>query len=65
MLTFAEQFGSFAVGYLIYIRKLPILNQLFVVASTSFPFVSYDYTLIQLYIPWAAFLLFFTLRRGI
>jgi Glycosyltransferase family 87 len=55
-------FGSFGVGYLTYLRKLPILNQLFVfvVASTSFPFVSYDYTLIQLYIPWAAFLLCLT-----
>lgn len=51
---------SFAVLYLFYIRKLPVLNQLFALTACSIvlPFVSYDYTLVHMYIPWAAFLIY-------
>lgn len=57
---FVLVYGSFAVGYLLYFRKLPVLNQIFllVIASTLFPYVAYDYTLVQLYLPWGAFLVF-------
>jgi hypothetical protein len=57
---FALVYGSFAAGYLLYFRRLPVLNQLFlfVIASTLFPYVAYDYTLVQVYIPWTAFLLY-------
>jgi hypothetical protein len=60
LVYFVLVFGSFAVAYLLYFRKLPILNQLFllVIASTLFPYVAYDYTLVQLYLPWGAFLIF-------
>jgi hypothetical protein len=45
--------------YLFRIRKLPILNQVLClsIASILFPPVSYDYTLMYLYIPWAILVL--------
>jgi hypothetical protein len=57
---FVLVYGAFAAGYLLYFRRLPILNQLFlfVIASTLFPYVAYDYTLVQVYIPWTAFLVY-------
>ena len=41
--------------YFIWIRKLPVLNQVFClcVASIFLPPVSFDYTLLHLYVPWA------------
>jgi hypothetical protein len=42
------------VLYFTRIRKLPMLNQILclTVASIVFPFLSHDYTLIHLYLPW-------------
>ena len=51
---------ALAVLYWTRLRKLPVLNQLFALTACSIvlPFVSYDYTLVHMYAPWAAFLLF-------
>ena len=45
---------GFAALYVLRLRKLPIMNQLFalVVCMITLPFVSNDYTLIHLYLPW-------------
>jgi hypothetical protein len=50
-------FGSL---YLLRIRKLPLLNQLFalVIALITLPYVAYDYTLVYLYLPWGCLLVF-------
>jgi hypothetical protein len=46
--------------YLIRIRHLPVLNQLasYLVLCVSLPYVSYEYTLVYIYLVWGAFLLF-------
>ena len=46
--------------YLFRIRHLPVLNQLasYLVLCVSLPYVSYEYTLVYIYLVWAAFLLF-------
>lgn len=53
---------GFAALYWVRIRKLPLLNQLFALTACSIllPFVSYDYTLVHMYIPWSAFLIYLT-----
>jgi len=52
--------GIFIILYVQKIRNLPFLNQLFavVIACVFLPFISYDYTLIHLYIPWGLFMMF-------
>jgi hypothetical protein len=52
----------FAGLYIFSIRKLPVLNRIFALTacSISLPFVSYDYTLVHMYIPFAAFLIYLT-----
>ncbi len=57
---------AFAILYHTRLRKLPILNQLFALTACSIvlPFISYDYTLVHMYIPWAAFLIFLTTDTG-
>jgi hypothetical protein len=57
----------FAALYLFSIRKLPILNQFFILTACSIllPFVSYDYTLVHMYIPWAAFLIYLTTEGAV
>ena len=42
------------------LRRLPLLNQFiaYIVLCVSLPYVSGDYTLVHMYIAWAAFLLF-------
>ena len=51
--------GGFAV-WLLRIRRLPLINQVLClsVATILLPPVSYDYTLLHLYIPWALLVLF-------
>jgi hypothetical protein len=46
--------------YLLRIRKMPLLNQVFALTalSVTLPFVSYDYTLVHMFVPCALFLLF-------
>jgi hypothetical protein len=46
--------------YLLKIRHLPLINQVLClcIASILLPPVSYDYTLMHLYIPWAMLVLF-------
>ena len=49
-------------GIIVYfdvIRKLPVVNQVIclIVATILLPPVSYDYTLLHLYVPWALLLL--------
>ena len=46
--------------YLLRLRHLPLLNQFiaYILLSVSLPFLSGDYTLIHVYVIWAAFLLF-------
>ena len=47
------------VLYVLVIRKLPVINQIIclTVATIALPPVSYDYTLLHLYLPWALLLL--------
>jgi hypothetical protein len=51
---------AFAVLYWIRLRHLPILNQLisYLVLCVLLPYVSYEYTLVYMYVVWGAFLLF-------
>lgn len=51
--------AGFAV-WLLRIRRLPVLNQVLclTIATILLPPVSYDYTLLHLYAPWALFVLF-------
>ena len=51
---------TFVMLYIFKIRKLPILNQVFALSISGIilPFVSFDYTLIHLYIPWGLFMIF-------
>lgn len=53
------------VLYFIRIRKLPLANQLLIltVSSITLPPTSFDYTLVQLYAPWAV-LVFLALRAA-
>jgi Glycosyltransferase family 87 len=46
--------------YLLRLRQMPILNQfvVYLVLCILLPYVSYEYTLIYLYLAWAVFLLF-------
>ncbi len=60
-------FSAAAVGVLLYttfIRKLPVVNRILCLTTASIllPPVSFDYTLLQLYAPWAL-LVFYTLER--
>lgn len=57
--------SAFCALYLVMIRKLPVLNQLFALTalSVTLPFISYDYTLVHLYIPFAALLASLTAER--
>jgi Glycosyltransferase family 87 len=52
-------FALFAFLYAAFIRKLPVLNQLLVLSalSVSLPFISYDYTLVHMFGPFAVLLL--------
>jgi hypothetical protein len=57
------------VGVLVYfdrIRKLPVINQVIclVVATVLLPPVSYDYTLLHMYLPWALLVLLAVESRG-
>jgi len=51
---------GFGTLYLLRIRKLPLMNQLFalVIAMIALPYVSYDYTLVYLYLAWGCLLVF-------
>ncbi len=51
---------AFLVVYLVRVRRLPLLNQFAVltICSVFLPFVSYEYTLVHLYLVWAVFLVF-------
>ncbi len=51
---------GFILIYLLKIRYLPLINQVFALAISSIllPFVSVDYTLVHLYIPWGLFMIF-------
>ncbi len=51
---------AFAALYLLRLRRLPLLNQFatLTLCSILLPFVSYEYTLINLLLVWAAFLVF-------
>jgi hypothetical protein len=54
--------GMAAVGAILYwvaIRRLPLINQVIclTVATIMLPPVSYDYTLLHLYVPWAMLVL--------
>ena len=51
---------AFALIYWIRLRHLPVLNQLvsYLVLCVLLPYVSYEYTLVYIYIVWGAFLLF-------
>jgi hypothetical protein len=42
------------------IRKMPVLNQFFALTLVTvyWPFVAYDYNLLELYLPWGLFVLF-------
>ena len=46
--------------YWFHLRRLPLLNQFiaYIILCVSLPYVSGDYTLVHMYIAWAAFLLF-------
>jgi hypothetical protein len=48
------------------VRRLPTLNQFFVLTliTVFFPFVAYDYNLIELYLPWGLFLLFLAQQKN-
>lgn len=50
----------FAAIYVLRIRRLPILNQFMALSifSVILPYVSYDYTLVHIYLVFAAFILF-------
>jgi len=52
--------ASFCVLYWFAIRKLPVLNQLLALTalSVTLPFISFDYTLVHIYIPFTVFLIF-------
>jgi hypothetical protein len=56
---------AFAALYWFRIRKLPMLNQLVAlcILSTLLPPIALEYTLIQVYIPWAVFLMFLVRDR--
>lgn len=51
---------GFTVGYVLKIYYLPFLNQLsiFTIAILLFPFISMDYKLLHLTIPWGVFIVF-------
>jgi hypothetical protein len=51
---------GFAALYLLRLRRMPLLNQFmaFAVFSVVLPYVSYEYTLVHIYLVFAAFLLF-------
>lgn len=53
--------------YLIWIRKLPILNQVLClyIASILLPPTSHDYTLLHLYVPWGLIVLYALQARGV
>lgn len=53
---------GFASLYWLRVRKMPVLNQFFVltIAMILLPYVSVDYTLVHLYLPWGAFVVFLT-----
>jgi len=52
--------AGFVLLYIWKIRYLPLINQVFVltISSILLPFVSVDYTLVHLYIPWGLFMIF-------
>jgi hypothetical protein len=57
---------AFAAAYLMAIRHLPILNQILALSATSvlLPYVSYDYTLVNLFVPFV-FLIIFLASDGV